>query len=212
MRNFLALLIAIAVVAIVHRFSSTAAVFDSNDEPSVKLFASADCSRECENIRELFQKRNVLYQEVNVSQADRRAALNEYGIPDVPAVVIAGKVLVRSDLSEVSRAVKSQVISSKDHIVLDNHFDVGGKPLVVLYGADWCEYCKQERAVLAANKVEFTYLNVESSASDMATYKALGGTVYPLTYVGSHRVSGYNPSEVVRLAKELANTRLVNIH
>ena len=86
---------------------------------------------------------------------------------------------------------------------MGTHFDEKGKPLVVLYGTNWCPYCKRMREYLSAQNIPYRYEDVEGSGSAKTAYDTLVGRGYPLTFVGFRRIDGYDENKIKQAVKDL---------
>ena len=64
---------------------------------------------------------------------------------------------------------------------------------VVMYGTDWCGYCKKARKYFNNNGISFVEYDVEKLPSRMREFKKLGGTGYPLILIGNkQKMHGFN--------------------
>jgi glutaredoxin-like protein len=74
-------------------------------------------------------------------------------------------------------------------------------PAITMYGADWCSDCRRSKALLDANSIEYTYVDVELSAEAADAARAISGrTSIPVISFGdgSHQVE---PSDAELTAK-----------
>ena len=67
----------------------------------------------------------------------------------------------------------------------------GAKARVRVYTTTWCGYCKQVKAHLAARRVPFDEIDVETSESGKREFASLGGRGVPVVLVGSQRMDGF---------------------
>ena len=73
---------------------------------------------------------------------------------------------------------------------------------VVMLSASWCGYCKTLRNDLRAAKVPFKVLDIEETATGRKVADALNVQAVPVTIVDDDVVYGYDPDEVIALAKD----------
>lgn len=73
---------------------------------------------------------------------------------------------------------------------------------VVMLSASWCGYCKTLRADLRAAKVPFKILDIEETATGRKVAEALNVKAVPVTIVDDDVVYGYDPDQVIALAKD----------
>lgn len=77
---------------------------------------------------------------------------------------------------------------------------------VVVYGTDWCGYCKKTREYLVQNHIKFSDLDIEKSPAAKQAHAQLGGGGVPLILVGNRRIQGFNASELDAAIKKLAKS------
>jgi glutaredoxin len=70
---------------------------------------------------------------------------------------------------------------------------------VVMYGAQWCGYCKQARSYFAAHKVPYTEHDVDRDPKARREFERLGGRGVPLILVGEARLKGFSEDGFERL-------------
>jgi glutaredoxin len=63
---------------------------------------------------------------------------------------------------------------------------------VRIYTAAWCGYCKKAKAYLAAKKVPFDEVDVETSEPRRSEFAQLGGRGVPVIVVGNRRMDGFD--------------------
>ena len=82
-------------------------------------------------------------------------------------------------------------INSYTGVTYDNSiYDVGKE--VVMYGTDWCGYCKKARKYFRKNDISFTEYDIEKDAAAHRRYKAMGATGVPVILVGNKRMNGFS--------------------
>jgi glutaredoxin len=66
------------------------------------------------------------------------------------------------------------------------------KERVRIYTTSWCGYCKKAKAQLAARRVPFDEIDVETSDSGQREFASLGGRGVPVILVGGQRMDGFD--------------------
>jgi glutaredoxin len=66
------------------------------------------------------------------------------------------------------------------------------KERVRIYTTTWCGYCKKAKAQLAARRVPFDEIDVETSDSGQREFASLGGRGVPVILIGSQRMDGFD--------------------
>ncbi len=70
------------------------------------------------------------------------------------------------------------------------------KPVITVYGAPWCPHCKRVKKFLAAHRVRYTFVNIDTDPAAIERLKELqdGGQIIPTVIYpdGTHEV---NPSD-----------------
>ena len=72
----------------------------------------------------------------------------------------------------------------------------GAQPLVVLYAAEWCGYCKATKRFFDANGIVYTELDVEKTTEGREGHKKLGGRGVPLVVIGDDVIHGFDEGEM----------------
>jgi len=73
---------------------------------------------------------------------------------------------------------------------------------VLMYGAEWCGYCKQARSYFTSHGVPFSEYDVEKDAAAGREFKRLGGNGVPLILVGEQRLQGFSAAGFERLYRQ----------
>ncbi len=215
MRKFL-LLALLAVVA--YKFStngfpsfSPAGAFDKSGKPLVVVFVGPNCGGPCATVQSLLTQRGIPFAEVNVVGSDGAPVKNKYGIHRYPTTLIGKQEILGDDTQRITAALAEaygmETLPRMERLAMANHFDAEGRAKVFMYGTSWCPYCKQQREFFLANGVGFEEVDVEASQANELAYRALGGSGYPLTYVGFRRFAGYQEREILQAIAELKKSR-----
>lgn len=212
-------LVVIAVAALYHfkpgLFLSSGAngAFDSKGNPQVVVFTTKECNGACERAVQDLNDRKVDFQEVRLDGNDdnirRYEKLDGNGV--VPYIVVGGRS-VRGFEKSMMASVLAQTYGDKyltrlEQVYFNDHFRADGTPVIHIYGASWCAFCKALREELSKRKIDFTEVDVEA-ASDrvvMTNTMEIGG--FPITYVGYERVVGGERVDAVLDALKRAGKR-----
>jgi glutaredoxin len=181
------------------------AAVDGGGNTVVQLFVGPGCEKGCGEARSVLEEHGAKYEEIYLATAEEGREHDVYGLP-----------LVRVGKREVTGSYTAQIVSAlaenygetylneAERRAMRSHFGPDGKPIVVVYGAEWCGYCKRERQTLADRGIPFAWVNVETSPSGKADYDSLHGNGYPVTYVGYRIIKGgYNEAELNAAISEL---------
>jgi glutaredoxin len=164
--------------------------FDADGKPMVRLFVGPDCEAVCGDIETLLQNRKIDYALVDIATPEGA----QYGVQRYPLIQV-GNDSALGDKHEIIGALAKnlgpEVLSRSERLAMQNHFDDNGRARVVLYGTDWCAFCKKQRAYFNSHNIPFVELDPEKSAAAQTAYSILQGNGYPLTYVGYQRFDGY---------------------
>jgi glutaredoxin len=72
---------------------------------------------------------------------------------------------------------------------------------VVLYNASWCPYCRQVRAILGRNNINYTIRDATTARVQADMLKRFGDTSVPRTLVGGVLVNGVNEARIKQLCR-----------
>lgn len=199
-----------------YTFSGSEA-FDKDGKPLVVLFVGPQCegTEVCERVRQTLVKRGVKYEEIDVAGPDGQPIPNKYGVDQYPTTLVGKRKVFGDDIDEVrsvlAEAFGKDVLTRGEQMAMNGHFDADGRPKVVMYGTQWCGYCKKQRELFADKGVRFDDVDVEASDAGKLAYSALQGSGYPLTYVGYRRFGGFQEQALLEAIDELATTRQANV-
>ncbi len=171
--------------------------------PITQLFVGPGCDQPCNEVEEMLKSRNVNYVVIDISTPGGE----KYGINQYPLTRVGKQKVLGNSRNELvtllAESYGNSVLTRGERIAMQGHFDEKGKPVVVLYGTQWCQYCKREREYFAEHNVPFQDLDVESSPSAKCAYDTLQATGFPLIYVGYRRFDGYKEKEILDAIAEL---------
>jgi glutaredoxin len=202
---WIAVLVAVAFAAYKkrHVFLGRDGAFDNAGNPIVRLFVGPGCGQACADVEAELTRRNVTYEVLDVSTP----AGQEYGIRQYPLTMVGrGQVLgnrIDGIVGLLAENYGGDVLTPSEQNAMAGHFDSSGKPVVVLYGTQWCGYCKRQRQFFADNGIVFNDVDVEVLPEGKRAYDTLRGQGYPLLYVGYRRFEGYKEAEIKAAIAEL---------
>lgn len=182
-------------------FMSEAGAFDENGNPVVWMFTVENCGKACQMGRDGLKERRVAFEEKQINpnnDADENVKLWKSMRTNSFPVIVAGneKIIGSGTRSEIVALLGSnfgdQYLTRTEKRYFKRHFYEDGSPKIVMYGADWCQYCKKLRNEFQANNIDFIEIDVENSGEKETMSKTLEIYGYPATWVGYTRVKGSN--------------------
>lgn len=189
--------------------------FDSKGNPQVLVFTDKECNGPCDRAVQDLRERGIPFQEVSLADSDanrdRYAKLGGNGI--IPFLV-AGSRTVQGYHKGMFASVLAQTYGDRpltraEHIYYGNHFRADGTPVVYMYGASWCGFCKVLRAEMEARHIEFAEVDVEAAPDRAVMEDAMEITGFPVTYVGYERIMGGEKIDQVLAALKTAGKRRI---
>jgi glutaredoxin len=198
-------MIVIAIVAVYQVYThymdnDEQRALDADGNPIPLVFTYNNCGQPCDDALSLLDEREIEYETVNISDGKEQVKrLQKYdGGLRVPTLIIGSRRLMgynRSDIiSALAEAYGMDVLTSDEKQAMQNHFDDYGDPRVIMYGVDWCGYCRKARNYFDSKGVYYEELDIEESAVAKQYFDTLEGSGTPLIYIGFRRVHGFNPS------------------
>jgi glutaredoxin len=182
-------------------FMSTAGAYDDEGNPIVWIFTVKGCGKACQLGIDGLKRRRVAFEEKQIdpdNDADENEKLwltvrKSNGFPLIVAgkekIVGSGKAAIASILG---KNFGDKYLSRTEKRYFKKHFYPDGMPRIVMYGADWCPYCKKLRREFNENNVDFLEIDVEESGEKETMSKTMEIHGYPATWVGYTRVNGSN--------------------
>ena len=96
-------------------------------------------------------------------------------------------------------AIRPAGIGPADETAVSPPMAVPQPKRVVMYGAQWCGYCKQARSYFASHNVPYTEHDVDRDPKARREFERLGGGGVPLILVGEARLRGFSEDGFERL-------------
>ncbi len=182
-------------------FVEEAGAFDENSNPLVWIFTVDNCGKACESGRNDLKRRRVSFEEKRIdinndSDADVKLWKRMRSGNRFPLIVAGYEKMVGSDRPVVAGILGmtygEKYLSRTEKRYFKQHFYADGSPKIVMYGTDWCGYCKKLREEFEANDVDYIEIDVEKSGEQQKISETMGVYGYPTTWVGYARVKGTN--------------------
>jgi glutaredoxin len=180
-------------------FMSAAGAYDECGNPVVWIFTVRNCGQPCQQGLDGLDRRRVEYEEKLIdlnNDADETVKLwktlrNDNRFP----LIVAGKEKVIGSSRPAMAGILGinfgdKYLSRTEKRYFKEHFYADGSPRIVMYGADWCPYCKKLREEFDANDVDFIEIDVEKSGEMQTMAETMEIYGYPATWVGYTRVNG----------------------
>ena len=80
--------------------------------------------------------------------------------------------------------------------------EAGCSKSVILYNASWCPYCKQVRAILARNHIQYSILDATTPQVQAIMIRRFGDTAVPRTVIGGVVVEGVDEARIKQLCRQ----------
>lgn len=193
-------------------FMPTAGAYDEAGNPVVWLFTVEGCGRPCDMGRNNLERRSVDYEEKLINpndDSDPNVALwKKVGKGGFP-LIVGGDVKIKGSgtqsmvLEMLGSNFGDKYFTSFESRLFENHFNEDGTPGIIMYGADWCPYCKKLREEFEANDVDYIEIDVDKSVNKMLILNTLEIPGYPAVWVGYTRVNGSDFRAVEKVVDSL---------
>lgn len=179
-------------------FLSPAGAYDDSGNPVVWLFTVDGCGQPCQTSLYEMQRRRVPYREKRIdphgTDDDDVKFWKRSGRNAFPMIAIGDEVVVGPSHSALASALAlnfgETYLTGNERALFRQHFYADGSPRIVMYGADWCGYCRKLRTEFEDDNVDYIEIDVEKSAYREQITRTMEIHGYPSTWVGYTRVDG----------------------
>jgi len=179
-------------------FMSPAGAYDESGSPIVWLFTFDNCGKPCDAARDQLKRRRVVFEEkridVNNDSDEDVKFWSRHGRNSFPLIAAGSEICIGPSAAQLATALGlafgDKYLTRNEKILFKKHFYPDGSPKIVMYGADWCPYCKKLRNEFIASKVDFVEIDVEKHAQKELISRTMEIAGYPATWVGYTRVNG----------------------
>lgn len=190
-------------------FLSSAGAYDSSGAPVVWLFTVDGCGKPCDSSREQLKRRKVAFVEkhidVNNGNDDDVKFWARNGRNSFPLIAAGSEVVIGPSSAQLATALAltygDKFLTRNERILFKKHFYPDGSPKIVMYGADWCPYCKKLRTEFKNNHVDFLEIDLDRHAQKEVIFRTMEISGYPATWVGYTRVNGSTLKDVNKVLK-----------
>jgi glutaredoxin len=214
------IVLAIAIGALYHfkpgLFPSflSGGAFDKNGNPEVLVFTVTNCGGWCEKGVQEIRNHGVQFQELALDgNEENQKRYESLGGGSLPFVVVGNQSIQGYDkgmiVSALAQAYGDKSLTPLERRYYNNHFQEDGRPIVYMYGASWCQFCKKLREDLVSRNVNYVEVDVERAPDRAVMEDTMAIPGYPLVYVGYQRVVGGSQiSNVLTALKNAGNRKL----
>lgn len=173
--------------------------FDVQGKPMVRLFVGPGCEGPCGALATELQNRKIVFEKIDVSTpAGEKLGVKRYPQLQIGNAIAQGSVI--EILGLLAHHLGPQVLTADERQAFQPNFDMQGRARVVLFGTEWCAFCKKQRALFERNNIPYVEFDPEKSPAARTMYERLEGDGFPLSYVGFLRFDGYNDKEILQAA------------
>ncbi len=185
------------------RFIGPEGAYHDDGTPMAILFVSEECGKPCDDAINHIDRKGVEAEIIDIKSSDEAMKrFRDFSRANtIPVLAVAERIETgyhpkRFD-EDLMVVAGTSILSSDLKKALRTHFNEDGSPKVIVYGTDWCPYTTKAREFLTDHNIEYDYFNVDSDWQAKQHYSTLEASGYPLIYVGSERVGGYNKHAVL---------------
>jgi len=212
MKKILIICIALATFIYFKSPFAVSSAFDVDGNPEVLVFTQNNCGTWCENGLKDLERRDVPYTELSIdNNKDNSERYSDMGGKGLPYFVMGnqtfsgyGKYWLASILAQT---FGDKYLTSREKRYFRKHFYDDGSPLVYMYGASWCPYCKKFRKEFAEQGIDFVEIDVEKENDSQLLANTMGINGFPQVFVGYVRVKNAPDISEVVDAIDVAQSR-----
>lgn len=190
-------------------FLSSAGAYDEGGNPAVWLFTVDGCGKPCDSARSELKGRRVAFEEKRIDTSNQENEDVKFwkrnGRNAFPLIASGGETSIGPSSSGMATVLAmnfgDKYLTHNEKVLFKKHFYADGSPKIVMYGADWCQFCARLRTEFNNNDVDFIEIDVEKHASGEKIARAMEIYGYPATWVGYTRVNGSTLKAVNKVLK-----------
>jgi len=179
-------------------FMSSAGAYDDNGNPVVWVFTVDGCAKPCGSAVNQLKRRRVPYVEKRIDPGNQNdddvKFWSRNGRNAFPLIAAGDETIIGQSSARLATVLGlnfgDKYLTRTEKRLFKNHFYPDGSPRIVMYGADWCPYCRKLRTEFNDNNVDFIEIDVEKSAYKEKITRTMEINGYPATWVGYTRVNG----------------------
>jgi len=172
--------------------------FDSFGNPIIEVYTAPQCGSYCDDVVKALNKRKTSFslRVINPQNSDSEFydVWKKHSGGALPLILSGNDKVTNTSTSQLvsllGKNFGTKYLTHYEKRYFKKHFYADGSPKIVMYGADWCPYCKKLREEFVAAEQDFLEIDVDKShEKDLITHTLqIGG--YPTTWVGYTRVNG----------------------
>ncbi|WNO08329.1 glutaredoxin family protein [Teredinibacter sp. KSP-S5-2] len=173
-----------------------AGAYDEAGNPTVLIFTIDDCNGYCEKGVSELRSRQVPFEELRINPNnldDKNVKLwRKLGRGNFPFFASGEDTVIGYEKWQIAAMLGKNFgdayLTSTEKNYFAKHFYDDGTPRIVMYGADWCPYCRKLRNEMNEDNVDFLEIDVEKRGDKQQIIDTLGVYGYPVVWVGHKRV------------------------
>jgi glutaredoxin len=179
--------------------------YDEQGNPKVMIFVYDKCGQPCNDAIKVLNRHRVNFEIYSVDESEANKTLwNKYGaVNSFPNIIIGDNRVYGSHRGVLVAALAENFGDSAllpaENFYMKTHFYDNGSPRLVLYGTDWCVFCKEIRQTLDEKKIDYLDIDVEKSNYRKDLVETMDINGYPLVYYGYKRLNGPKPKDILSL-------------
>lgn len=168
----------------------------STTKEEVLFFSARACNQPCPQAGKFLDEHGVKYRAIYVDDSqDNQSLWESYSSNHrLPVLVLNGEVytgFARIDwLGAIAGAYGTNSLSERERRYTASHFNADGTPRLVLYGTNWCPYCRKLREWLGDKGINYRDVDVEAQPDQKELCQTLEIGGYPTVYYGYKRLEG----------------------
>ncbi|MCW9024805.1 MAG: hypothetical protein OQK73_08980 [Gammaproteobacteria bacterium] len=194
-------------------FDFSSGAFDASGNPEVLVFTGSNCGGWCEKGLQEIKRRNVPFRELALDGNKENQDLHaEMGRGQLPFIII-GKQKVAGHYkamiaSALAQSFGDTYLTGIEKQYYQYHFYEDGSPMIYMYGASWCPYCKKMREAFDDRGLDYYELDVETAPDKSLLVDTMQIDGFPVIYVGYHRIQGADIKQVEKAIAQAESRKI----